>query len=156
MNQELKTPQGFIVDEFERDFYYSDSKIDSVWNRLQRRETFTKGQLFPYRVEFVADSQEGEFSPGELNIHHGPFLSVHGAIGGISPHYRGLDYFYGSYVLSFRLVRPVRLEFFREGSKLKVKVKAYVRPWFRSIWRLANSILWEFFTLSLKGQRFKL
>jgi hypothetical protein len=149
MNQEQICPQGFVVHVYERDFHYSMDKISSVWKKLQRRETFTKGQLFPYRVEFAANSQEGEFLPGELNIHHGPFLSVHGAVGKVTDSYRSLEYFYGSYVVSFRLVRPVRLEFFREGSQLKLKLKVYVRPWFRPVWRLCNFILWSGFRLSL-------
>ena len=64
MNQETNTPEGFIIDQFERDFYFSEDKISLIWKRLQRRETFTKGQLFPYKVEFSSSSQEGEFSPG--------------------------------------------------------------------------------------------
>jgi hypothetical protein len=124
-------------------------KISSVWKKIQRRETFTKGQLFPYRVEFAAKSQEGDFLPGELNIHHGPFLGVHGAVGEVTDSYRSLEYFYGSYVMSFRLVRPVCLEFFREGSGLKLKLKVYIRPWFRPVWRLCNFILWSGFRLSL-------
>lgn len=149
MNQQLIVPDGFIVDEFERDFIFTDETISLVWKKLQLRETFTKGQLFPYRVEFAAPSQVGEFSAGELNIHHGPFLSVHGAIGEVTSSYRSLNYFYGSYVVSFRWVRPVQLEFFREGPKLKLKLKAYVRPWFRPIWRLVNHLLWFGFRLSL-------
>jgi len=149
VNQELSCPEGFVVHVYEREFHYSMDKISSVWTKLQRRETFTKGQLFPYRVEFAASSQEGEFLPGELNIHHGPFLSVHGAVGEVTESYRSLEYFYGSYVVSFRLVRPVRLEFFREGSDLKLKLKVYVRPWFRPVWRLCNFILWSGFRLSL-------
>jgi hypothetical protein len=149
MNQQLSCPQGFMVDDYERSFEYSEDKIVKVWKRLQRRETFTRGQLFPYRVEFAANSQEGEFSSGELNIHHGPFLSVHGAIGEVTANYRGLDYFYGSYVISFRLVRPVQLEFLREGQRLKLKLKVFVRPWFRPAWRFLNFFLWSGFRLSL-------
>ncbi len=149
MNQEQSCPEGFVDHVYERDFHYPVDKISSVWKKLQRRETFTKGQLFPYRVEFAASSQEGEFLPGELNIHHGPFLGVHGAVGEVTDSYRSLEYFYGSYVGSFRLVRPVRLEFFREGSDLKLKLKVYVRPWFRPLWRLCNFILWSGFRVSL-------
>jgi hypothetical protein len=145
MNQVGHTPAGFIFDEFEREFHFSREKIASVWSKLQRRETFTKGQIFPFRVEFAAASQEGEFLPGELNIHHGPGLSVHGAIGEMTQDYRSLDYFYGSYVLSFRLVRPVRLEFFRNEDKIKLKLSVYVRPWFRNIWRTGNGLFWAFF-----------
>jgi hypothetical protein len=148
MNQQNVAPEGFIFDEFEREFLFSEEKISSVWKKLQLREAFTKGQLFPYRVEFVASSQEGEFSPGELNIHHGPLLSVHGAVGEVTSSYRSLDYFYGSYVVSFRLVRPVKLEFFREGPRLKLKLKSYIRPWFRPVWHLLNHLLWFGFRFS--------
>jgi hypothetical protein len=149
VNQEVNAPHGFVTDIFERDFSFHEEKINLVWSKLQRRETFTRGQLFPYRVEFAASSQEGEFSAGELNIHHGPFLSLHGAIGTVTSSYRGLDYFYGSYLMSFRFIRPVKLEFFREDKKIKVKVKAYVRPWMKSVWRLSNRILWFGFQLSM-------
>jgi hypothetical protein len=151
MNQELSTPQGFIRDVIERDFYFSPEKIPSIWMALQRRETFTKGQLFPYRVEFAANAQEGEFLPGELNIHHGPLLSVHGAIGEVTPHYRSLNYYYGSYVFSFRLVRPVQLEFFQNGDRISLKLNAYIRPWFRPVWRLCNFILWSAFQFSFRS-----
>lgn len=149
MNQESSAPSGFVTYEYVRDFTYAEGKISSLWSRLQRRETFTKGQLFPYRVEFAATSQEGEFFPGELNIHHGPLLSVHGAVGEVSDVYRSLDYFYGSYVISFRLVRPVKLEFFREGNVLKLKLKSYVKPWFKPFWQFGNFLLWSSFRISL-------
>ncbi len=149
MNQETKPPQGFVIFDVEREFTYPEGKLTSAWKRLQRRETFTKGQIFPYQVEFVASSQEGEFLPGELNIHHGPLLSVHGRIGRVEENYRGLDYFYGSYVISFRLVRPVELEFFREGNKLKLKLRSYVKPWFIPFWRFGNFLLWSSFRFSL-------
>lgn len=145
MNQELQCPEGFINDEFVRIFEYPESEIESLWERLQRRETFTKGQIFPYQVNFASSSQEGQFLPGELNIHHGPFLSLHGAIGEVTPVHRSLEYFYGSYVLSFRLIRPIQLEFFREDIKIKLKLKSYIRPWFRPFWHFGNLIMWSIF-----------
>lgn len=148
MNQQTE-PQGFIVDAFEKEFSLTADDLESIWRKLQRRETFTKGQLFPYRVEFAANSQEGEFAPGELNFHHGPFLSVHGAIGEISETHRGLNYFYGSYVLSFRLIRPLQLDFYRDDKTLRVQFKSYVRPWLRPFWRLGNQLLWTSFRYSI-------
>lgn len=147
MPQELLAPKNFILDEYEREFSFSENKISTFWERLQRRETFTKGQFFPYKVEFAATSQVGPFLSGELNIHHGPLLSVHGAIGEVTPNYRSLNYFYGSYVISFRLVRPVSLEFFRENNKIRLKLKSYIRPWFRPFWYFGNMILWSGFNV---------
>lgn len=149
MNQELTPPNGFVLDVYEREFKFTATTVPVVWEKLQRRETFTRGQIFPYRVEFAAKSQEGEFSPGELNIHHGPFLSVHGAIGEVSSSYRSLQYFYGSYVISFRLVRPLKLEFSRDGETLKLRLHVFVRPWFQPLWLFLNWIFWSGFKFSM-------
>jgi hypothetical protein len=150
MNQEQGVPQGFVLDVFQKEFHFPDEAISSIWEKLQRRETFTKGQLFPYRVEFAANSQEGVFSPGELNIHHGPFLSLSGAIGEVSSTYRNLHYFYGSYVISFRIIRPVQLEFFRNGPTLTLKLHTFIRPWLRPFWRFSNQFFWSIFGLSIR------
>lgn len=132
----------------EKFFELPPSKRDDVWEKLQRRETFTKGQIPPYRVEFDALTQTGPFKTGELNIHHGPLLSVHGEIGEISETYRDLKYFYGSYIISFRLVRPTRLEFFKEENGIRLKIHSYINPLFQPIWKLGNDIFWKFFGIS--------
>ena len=150
MNQALNVPQGFVLDVFHKEFHFTEESISSIWEKLQRRETFTKGQLFPYRVEFVANSQEGAFSQGELNIHHGPLLSLPGVIGEVSSTYRNLNYFYGSYVISFRLIRPVQLEFFRNGPTLTLKLHTFIKPWFRPFWRFSNQFFWSIFSLSIR------
>lgn len=133
---------------YERSFAIGSDRIKSFWKTLNLRETFVRGQLFPYRVEFDADSQSGPIRPGELNIHHGPFLSAHGAITEVTPAYRGLQYFYGSYVISFRLVRPQRLEFFRDDQNVRVRITYFVAPWFLPIWRPINRLFWSLFTVS--------
>jgi hypothetical protein len=58
-------------------------------------------------------------------VHHGPFLNVAGVIGevrdprpDISAH-RDLKYFYGSYAISLRLVRPTQLQFWMEASEFE-------------------------------------
>jgi hypothetical protein len=150
MNQTLTPPHGFISYVYERDFKFAASEISHAWEKLQRRETFTKGQIFPYRVEFAASSQEGPFLPGELNIHHGPLLSVHGTIGEVSSTYRSLDYFYGSYVLSFRFIRPIKLEFHRCDDTLKLRITYFIKPCFRPYWHFLNRIFWSSFRNVIK------
>lgn len=149
MNQISVPPKGFTEHVFTREFHFKDEKIQQFWNKLLLRETFTKGQIFPYRVEFSENGQEGLMIPGELNIHHGPFLSAHGAMGEISKNYRNLYYFYGSYVLSFRLVRLVQLEFFKEDQLIKLNFKVFLRPWFVPIWEFSNRLLWSLFGFSM-------
>ena len=149
VRQSQHLPAGFVEHVFERSFEAAEEEIVNLWTKLNRRETFTRGQLFPYRVEFDAPSQIGEFSPGELNIHHGPLLSAHGVFGEMTSKLRGLDYGYGSYVLSFRLVRPQRLEFTREDGKLRVRLTVQAKRWFVPLWALGNRIFWSAFRVSL-------
>ncbi|MCJ8277822.1 MAG: hypothetical protein HRT44_00095 [Bdellovibrionales bacterium] len=137
-------PKDMTLHVFEKSFSLPKEKADVVWDKLQRRETFIKGQLPPYKVEFETDLNEGPFEEGELNIHHGPLLSVHGIIGKVTKDYRDLSYFYGSYVISFRWIRPIRLEFFREENTIKLKIQSYVRPWIKPIWHNINNLFWKF------------
>lgn len=143
-------PHGFIVSKVEKEFYYNSDQLQIAWDKLQLRETFVRGQPFPYKVEFDSSSQDGAFMMGELNIHHGPLLSVHGKITDVTDTFRGLDYFYGSYVLSFRLVRPIKLEFFKKENSIEMKLTSYVRPWFKGFWEFVNNILWKAFPRTLQ------
>jgi hypothetical protein len=98
---------------YEREFKSRPEKIKEIWHKLQLRETFVSGQIPPYKVEFESGEKSGPFYTGEKNIHHGPLLSLPGEIGNISESYRDLQYYYGAYLISFRLFRPKRLEFFK-------------------------------------------
>ena len=141
-------PNFMQEDVFSLDFPLSERERDRVWKSLQLRETFTKGQVFPYRVEFATGLESGPFTPGEKNIHHGPLLHLPGEIGTITKDYRSLYYYFGSYVLSFRLVRPVCLEFFKTENGIKMSLRSYVRPYFRSLWRFGNKIFWKKFGIT--------
>lgn len=136
-------------DVFKKTFKFSESRRDSIWEKLQRRETFIKGQLPPYKVEFESGETRGRFNSGEKNIHHGPLLSVHGEIGELTNEYRALHYYYGSYVLSFRLIRPTLLEFFKNQDGIEVRLHCYVYPAFQKIWRFSNNIFWSLFGVGL-------
>lgn len=147
-HQSERCPPQMKENRVEQFFKVSDDKLDEVWRRLNCRETFVDGQIFPYKVEFDSQSQRGPFSEGELNIHHGPMLSVHGKIGEVRSDYRSLEYFYGSYVLSFRLVRPRLLEFHRVDGGLRLKLNSHVATWFEPFWNLGNRWFWKYFGIS--------
>jgi hypothetical protein len=114
--------------------------------------TFTEGQVWPYRVEFV----DGGFEPGVLNVHHGPLILFAGAIGEVrSPEdgdgvgFRDLRYFYGSYAISPRLARPTRLRFRAEeldgATLVTVRLDSFVRGGFVGPWDYAQRIFWSRF-----------
>lgn len=148
MSYQSPCPSHMIEHVMEKQFSVKEGKMEELWERLNCRETFVDGQIFPYQVEFDAPEQKGPFQTGELNIHHGPLLSVHGAIGEITETYRGLDYFYGSYVISFRWARPVKLEFLRDGNVLTLRLHTYVKPWFLPLWNFGNNVFWKFFGIT--------
>jgi hypothetical protein len=148
MKIQSQKPKDFDLDIFEMTRTFSKDDCQKAWDKLQLRETFVRGQFPPYKVEFEATSQSGAFESGELNIHHGPFLSVHGAIGEVSPTYRDLLYFYGSYILSFRLIRPVRLEFFKTENSIKVQLTSYVHPLIKPIWKFGLKFFWGTFGIT--------
>ena len=113
-------------------------------------ETFTKVQIIPYRVEFTDVEKKASFSSGVWTHHHGPFLNACGQNGEMRPmEYRDLHYKYGSYVLSFRFIRPVRLQFFfkedPKGTLLSVQFDCYVSPFLYRFWDMIMKIFWRGF-----------
>ena len=146
-------PPGFVEHAYERSFV-APFPVGLVWSWLNDPATFTEGQVWPYRVEFV----RGGFEPGVLNVHHGPFLNAAGVIGEVRapapgvPGYRDLKYFYGSYALSPRLVRPIRLRFWAEeasarttGTRVSLELDALVRRPFVPAWELSQRVFWSRF-----------
>ena len=71
-------PPDFVEQAYRRSFVVPFSATE-VWEWLNDVATFTEGQVWPFRVEFV----DGGFEPGVLNVHHGPFLNVAGVIGAV-------------------------------------------------------------------------
>lgn len=143
-------PEGFVPHAYRRAFQVPYGRM-RVWNWLNDPATFTESQVWPFRVEFV----DGGFEPGVLNVHHGPLLNFAGAIGEVRPPegsasgYRDLKYFYGSYAISPRLVRPTRLQFWVEGSGegtlLTLQVDSLVQRRFVRIWDLSQRVFWQRF-----------
>jgi len=148
-------PPGFRSVAFERSWVLPRPR-PVVWGWLNDPRTFTRGQLPPFRVEFLETDGRTGFEPGVLNAHHGPLMSFHGVIGEVrAPEYRDLRYSYGSYALSMRLVRPTRLRFWFEEAgegccQVRMRLDAHVRGWFSPFWRAANAFFWWNFGLSAR------
>ena len=142
-------PPGF-VEHVHRFGFSTPHPPTRVWGWLNDPATFTEGQIWPFRVEFV----DGGFEPGVLNVHYGPFLNLAGAIGEVRGFeegvaYRDLRYFYGSYAISPRLVRPTRLQFWAEeaarGTLVTLQVDSLVLLRFGRVWSLSQRAFWSRF-----------
>ena len=112
-------------------------------------------------MEFV----DGGFELGVLNVHHGPFLNVAGVVGEVpDPRrdisvYRDLKYFYGSYAISPRLVRPTRLQFWMEATEFEgrhtlvtLQLDSLVRRPFVPLWERSQRIFWSRFPVWIKKE----
>lgn len=145
-------PDGFVEHAYRKSFPMP-YPIERVWEWLNDPATFTEGQVWPFRVEFV----DGGFEPGVSNVHHGPFMNFAGAIGEVrgpdtvpgGVAYRDLRYFYSSYAISPRLARPMRLQFWVErsggGSVVTPRVDSLVRGPFAGACILAQRVFWSRF-----------
>lgn len=143
-------PPGFVLHVYRRSFTTPHPR-GRVWAWLNDPATFTEGQVWPYRVEFV----DGGFEPGVLNVHHGPLINFAGAIGEVRGPgediiaHRDLKYFYGSYAISPRLARPTRLQFWAEesegGTLVTVQLDSLVRRPFVRVWDLSQRVFWSRF-----------
>ena len=145
-------PPSFLRHQF-RHSWTVDAPVETVWSWLNDPDTFTSGQVPPYRVEFASadiDVPRG-FQVGGLNMHHGPGLLASGTLVELVENsYRDLQYFYGSYILSVRLVRPTRLQFWVEpkgaGTLVRVHFDTLVQGWFDLVWDVGCKSFWWMFS----------
>ena len=127
--------------------------VEDCWEWLCDPATFTDGQIWPYRVEFVG----GGFDVGALCNHSGPFIHFPGVITEVEEErYRDLQYLYGAYVFSFRWIRPTRLEFWLEAhgdaeTEVRLRVTSFVKPWIATPWSFAQRFFWTSFQGWLRG-----
>ena len=149
-------PTNFVENSFNLTHIYN-KPIESCWNKFNHSDTFSKHQIFPYRVEFCPknSSSNNHFHENVWTNHHGPLLNAAGKIVTMNPFsYRDLHYTYGSYALSFRLLRPVRLQFFFEEidtnkTSVRVQFDTYVPNWFSKLWTFTQYFFWKPFFLSI-------
>lgn len=136
---------GFEVHQYARE-YEIPFPQEVVWEVLMKQSTFRDTQLWPFKVEFLTDT-DGDMIEGMENVHHGPFMLFTGEVTRIdAPNYRELQYYLGSYFLSMRLIRPTRLEFhlFPEDNSTRVRLtlSSQVKPYVASIWSFFLQIFW--------------
>ena len=143
-------PSGFVTHRHEAGFTVPHG-VEPVWAWLNDPATFTDSQVPPWRVEFL-DTPDGRsgFEEGVLNVHHGPLMNFAGVLTEIDPgRYRDLQYFYGSYAVSLRLIRPTRLQFWVEpadaGTAVSLQVDSLVRSWVVGPWSLVQRVFWRRF-----------
>ncbi len=151
-------PRGFESHVFERRFEI-DRSFEAVWTWLMRPETFTEGQFWPWRVEFLdTPMPDGSvargFDVGTRNAHHGPFMNFCGRISrvesGADSAVRDLEYGYGAYALCFRLIRPTLLRISASRvddgrTEVVVRIESAVRSWMAGPWTVAQRCFWPSF-----------
>jgi hypothetical protein len=139
-------PAGWLTHTHVHRFTVAAAR-DRVWDWLCDPATFTDTQVGPFRVEFLG----GGFEPGVLTTHHGPLLHLPGVIGEIRDgEYRDLQYLYGAFAVSFRLLRPTRLQVRvaedpAGGTVVEVTIDAHVHPRFLRPWALSQRLFWRRF-----------
>lgn len=140
-------PEAFRNHSYKRSYTIKYSE-GQVWQWLNNPDTFKNNQVWPYRVVFTrTESQKHDFEEGVFNSHHGPLMSFTGVIGEVKPSYRDLKYLYGSYFLSFRWIRPQRLQFWTEPQEdghttLTMQLDSYVKPSFYNFWNWGQGLFW--------------
>lgn len=151
-------PEGFTDRPFQIQ-YQIGAPLSRVVSLLNATSTFTDGQIFPFRVEFL-DPGSGaltqRFEQGVLTNHHGPLLSAAGILSQIDGlKYRRLDYFYGSYAISFRLFRPYCLEIWfdpisPDSTRVTAKLSTHCRQGWGWLWSFGQNLFWPQFGWSIR------
>ncbi len=138
--------------------------MTSTWQWLLRPETFTQGQLWPWRVEFLETPQEDGstacgFDIGTLNAHHGPLMNFCGVITRIEEGdqicERDLEYGYGAYAIGFRFIRPrlltIRVSKLDDAKcEVVIRVTSHVRHGWSRLWTMMQRCFWPMFRLAAR------
>ncbi len=144
-------PDGFVHDTVQVQVVVP-RPVTTVWAWLDDPATFVEGQVWPYAVEFHHPPGSAAFRPGVRNAHEGPGLHLPAVVGAVHPpRHRELVYLYGAFVVSPRLLRPVRLVFDLEtdpaGERTRITVtsEGVVRTALVALWRGGNTRFWHRF-----------
>jgi hypothetical protein len=126
--------------------FVTPAERDRVWAWLVDPATFTDTQIPPWRVEFLG----GGFDEGVVTTHHGPGLHLPGVLAEIRDgEYRDLQYLYGAWAVSFRLLRPTRLQIAVAddpgGTEVEVRIDAHVHPRMVRLRAASQRLFWRRF-----------
>jgi hypothetical protein len=83
-------------------------------------------------------------------------INFAGVIGEVrDQEYRDLQYYYGSYVLSLRLLRPTRLEFYFADlnpttTLMTLRVSSLIRRPFGPFWTAMQTVFWAQFGWNMR------
>jgi len=150
-------PPGFIPHTVRRSITVAAPR-KAVWAWLSSPETFTRGNLPPWRVEFLPATPGGpaDFSPGVYTNHHGPLMNLPSIITEVrAPEYRAMEYLYGSSILTLRMIRPTGLQFWLaaagERTTVTLQLDSLVHHWWGWLWSAAQHLFWTSFLLGMKG-----
>ncbi len=160
---DLKTqplPSNFRKNIYDISFTLPISQ-EQAFAWLLKKQTFTRGQLPPYKVEFLPKTNNPYMQQGDFTNHHGPLIQFAGIMSEVTNSYRRLDYFYGSYALSFRWIRPLCLEVwvdpYEAGSSVemskaivKLRLTTGVHRMLNGLWSLLMKFFWPQFALNAK------
>jgi hypothetical protein len=142
-------PAGFVEHVHEQSFEVP-ARRDAVWAWLDQPEHFSEAQVFPVRIEFASPDPDVApgFGLGAINLHHGPMLGLAGVMTEVrAGESREMQYLYGSYVLSLRLIRPraMRFELSDVGpdrTRVTVRFTSWLHPRVAGLWTLFQRALW--------------
>ena len=140
------SPAGMRQHSYQRSFTV-EYPIENVWYWLNDPQTFINSQFPPYRVEFMQDT----FEVGVLNNHHGPGLNLPAVITVMeAPVLRDMQYLYGSYVISLRMIRPTFIRFELQSidagrTDIQLTLSSWVHPLLYRLWTMAQSLFWRGF-----------
>ncbi len=146
----IKQPQppGFQDHVYEFSFVIEAGE-EHIWQWLNDTRTFTDTQVWPWKVEFYSPDAKripNGFHEKVLTNHFGPSINLAGELVKIDHNYRDLQYFYGSYAISFRWIRPYRLEFRTEpkgdSTEVQCTLRSYVKPFIAGFWTRSQKMFW--------------
>ena len=134
------------------------NSITTCWDYVSNMNTFQGSFWNLSKVEYVTPGQDHpSFCEGTYTNHHGPLLSANGILSTVqAPTYRKMDYFYGSYIFTFRLFRPVALIFelneSGESTQINTEITFFIHKRIPNFIHSLMGVVWRTMMRSLMAK----